>query len=98
MEFNDRVMTCVDCAQNFVFSAGEQVFFCEMQFRHDPKHCKRCRAKRVNVRARVETSVICAACGASTVVPFRPSMGLPVLCRSCFNQRQADGLGLQDEA
>jgi CxxC-x17-CxxC domain-containing protein len=88
MEYSDKSLTCVDCGQLFVFSIGEQIFFDEKQFRHEPRHCKTCRAKRTNMRARVETSVICAVCGASTIVPFRPRQERPVLCRVCFHQQR----------
>ena len=30
----------------------------------------------------------CAACGESTTVPFRPSRGRPVYCRSCYGERK----------
>ena len=88
MEYSDKSLTCVDCGQAFVFSAGEQIFFSEKQFQHEPKHCKTCKAKRTNVRARVETSVTCAACGASTIVPFLPRQDRPVLCRVCFYKQR----------
>jgi CxxC-x17-CxxC domain-containing protein len=90
MEYSDKTLTCVDCGQPFVFSAGEQIYFSEKQFRHDPKHCKACKAKRVNVRACVQTTVTCAACGASTTVPFLPRHGRPVLCRACFHSQWSD--------
>ena len=90
MELTDMTLTCLDCGESFVFSAGEQTFFREMQFRHAPKHCKRCRARRVNVRPRRETSVLCSQCGASTIVPFVPREGRPVLCRSCFRQQRPE--------
>jgi CxxC-x17-CxxC domain-containing protein len=86
MEFSDKTLKCVDCAEEFVFSAGEQRFFSEKQFQHEPKHCKRCKAKRENVRRRLETSVICAECGSPTIVPFSPSGARPVLCRACFDR------------
>jgi CxxC-x17-CxxC domain-containing protein len=28
-------------------------------------------------------------CGADTTVPFKPTQGRPVLCRSCFKQQTA---------
>jgi CxxC-x17-CxxC domain-containing protein len=84
MEYSDKSLTCVDCGQAFVFSVGEQIFFSEKQFQHDPKRCKACKAKRTNVRARVESTVTCAACGAATIVPFVPRHDRPVLCRVCF--------------
>jgi CxxC-x17-CxxC domain-containing protein len=88
MEYSDRSLTCVDCGQQFVFSVGEQIFFIEKQFQHDPKRCKTCKAKRTNVRARVETRVTCAACGAPTIVPFVPREERPVLCRVCFYRQR----------
>ncbi|MCA1616305.1 MAG: hypothetical protein LC800_19835 [Acidobacteria bacterium] len=36
------------------------------------------------VRQRIEVSVSCAQCGQQTTVPFYPSQGRPVFCRSCF--------------
>jgi CxxC-x17-CxxC domain-containing protein len=86
MEFCDKTLRCVDCAEEFVFSADEQRFFSMKQFQHEPKRCRRCRAKRENVRRPPETSAICAECGISTVVPFKPRQGRPVLCRACFDR------------
>jgi hypothetical protein len=36
--------------EDFVFSAGEQVFFREKQFQDVPRHCKECNAKHRNAR------------------------------------------------
>jgi CxxC-x17-CxxC domain-containing protein len=98
MEFTDKILKCVDCGEQFVFSAGEQLFFSEKQFEHEPKRCKKCKAKRSNVRARVETSVTCAACGASTIVPFVPREERPVLGRVCLRlqrDQERDGTPVQ---
>lgn len=89
MEFSDRTLTCVECKEEFIFSAGEQMFFKEKNFENEPKRCKKCAAKRANVRTRREALVICAACGSLTVVPFVPSQERPVLCRSCFTSARA---------
>ena len=83
---SDKTLKCVGCGQDFVFTTGEQMFFSEKQFLHEPKHCKRCKATLGNVRWRRESSVICAECGSPTVVPFLPSQGRPVLCRACFSR------------
>jgi CxxC-x17-CxxC domain-containing protein len=90
VEFRDKTLTCADCGGQFVFSAGEQLFFSEKQFRHDPKHCKACRAKRANRPMSLETTVTCAACGAIASVPFRPRQDRPVLCRVCFHRQRAE--------
>lgn len=89
MEFTDRVLKCIDCGAEFVFTAGEQLFFHDKQFTNDPKRCKQCKAKRATGmgRARTETRTTCSACGAETTVPFKPTQGRPVLCRSCFQKQ-----------
>ena len=91
MECTDKIITCVDCSENFVFSAGEQVFFVEKRFKHEPKHCRKCRATRNNLLAAVQTRVICARCGELTSIPFRPRTGRPVLCRPCFQRPELMG-------
>jgi CxxC-x17-CxxC domain-containing protein len=37
---------------------------------------------------RPETRTTCSECGAETTVPFKPTQGRPVLCRSCFQKIQ----------
>src|SRR5215469_14529817 len=94
MEFTDKVLKCVDCGSEFVFTAGEQLFFHDKDFKNDPKRCKQCKAKRANggPRVRAETRTRCSACGIETTVPFRPTQGRPVLCRSCFQKAQTGQL------
>ncbi|MBX6361848.1 MAG: zinc-ribbon domain containing protein [Acidobacterium ailaaui] len=91
MDFTDRILKCVDCGNEFVFTAGEQLFFHDKQFRNLPKRCKQCKAKRTagTVTARTETRTVCSECGAETTVPFKPTQGRPVLCRQCFQKRRS---------
>jgi CxxC-x17-CxxC domain-containing protein len=101
MEFQDKSLACVDCGSEFVWTAGEQMFFADKQFKNEPKRCKACKAKRATrVSAgssgpggRVETRATCSACGKETTVPFRPTQGRPVFCKDCFQQRKSAGLG-----
>ena len=87
MMFTDRTLTCISCGNEFVFSAEEQLFFQEKNFKNDPKRCRKCRAVRTGATVvRVETRVTCAVCGHETTVPFKPRQGRPVLCRVCFQQ------------
>lgn len=100
MEFVDRILTCVDCGGEFIFTAGEQLFFFDKQFKNDPKRCKPCKSKRAGMSARTgagpaaagisrtETRTHCSECGVETTVPFKPTQGRPVLCRQCFQNRQ----------
>src|ERR1700681_1305795 len=102
MELQDRILTCVDCSTEFVWTAGEQLFFADKNFKNEPKRCKACKAKRATraaspgVRERVETQATCSACGKDTTVPFRPTQGRPVFCKECFQQRKFAGAGGED--
>ena len=44
MEFQDKSLTCVDCGSEFIWTAGEQLFFADKQFKNEPKRCKACKA------------------------------------------------------
>jgi CxxC-x17-CxxC domain-containing protein len=100
MEATDRQLTCKDCGSEFLFTVGEQRFFQERGLTNEPKRCKACRGgkqrgqgagdpgKRRDGRQMVETEVVCAECGQSTVVPFVLKQGRPVLCRACYKASQ----------
>jgi CxxC-x17-CxxC domain-containing protein len=93
LEYEDRRITCVDCSDEFVWTAGEQAFFHDKGLVNDPKRCPPCKVHKRNRMAaleagvtqkKVEVAVRCARCGERTTVPFYPSQGRPVYCRSCF--------------
>jgi CxxC-x17-CxxC domain-containing protein len=90
MEFSDKTLMCIDCGSAFVFTAGEQLFFHDKHFTNDPKRCKPCKQKRAagSSSVRAETRTVCSACGLDTTVPFKPTQGRPVLCRSCFQLKR----------
>ena len=96
MDFKDKVLKCIDCGTDFVFTVGEQQFFRDKQFKDEPKRCRTCKTRRVLLMGgtpvqgynKVETQVVCASCGRETTVPFKPTQGRPVLCRECFHQRR----------
>jgi CxxC-x17-CxxC domain-containing protein len=94
MEYRDRVLKCVDCGSEFVFTSGEQLFFADKGFKNEPKRCKTCKSKRSQSGSgqgyrRVETTTVCSQCGKETTVPFKPTQGRPVYCRECFQQRRS---------
>jgi CxxC-x17-CxxC domain-containing protein len=102
-EFQDRNIRCVDCSEDFIWTGGEQVFFHDKGLKNEPKRCKPCKqaknerlaaiaaAQASGVRQRIEVSVNCAQCGQQTTVPFYPSQGRPVFCRSCFLAGRSTG-------
>jgi CxxC-x17-CxxC domain-containing protein len=101
MDFVDRILICTDCGGEFIFTAGEQLFFLDKQFKNDPKRCKPCKSRRgagANAAtggpaaagiSRTETRTECSECGISTTVPFKPTQGRPVLCRQCYKNKIA---------
>jgi CxxC-x17-CxxC domain-containing protein len=42
-EYDDQTMTCRDCGNEFVFTAGEQSFYAEKGFTNKPSRCPSCR-------------------------------------------------------
>jgi CxxC-x17-CxxC domain-containing protein len=44
--YEDKVITCADCGQDFTFTASEQAFYAEKGFSDAPKRCKSCRQAR----------------------------------------------------
>jgi CxxC-x17-CxxC domain-containing protein len=105
MEFLDRLLTCADCGGEFIFTAGEQLFFFHKQFTNDPKRRKPCKSKQggTGLKAgtgpaaaglsRTDTRTECSACGIETTVPFKPTQWRPVLCRQCFQSNRAPTTG-----
>lgn len=89
----DKTLSCRECGAEFVFSAAEQDFYAEKGFTNEPGRCPQCRAARKQRNGgmnrgprqpREMFDAVCAACGAETQVPFRPSGDRPVYCRDCF--------------
>ena len=92
----DLGINCIDCGQEFIWTSGEQVFYRDKGLQNPPKRCKTCKqaknerlsaitnAQNSGVKQRIEVTVNCAKCENQTTVPFYPSQGRPVYCRSCF--------------
>jgi CxxC-x17-CxxC domain-containing protein len=92
--FDDRTLTCRDCGEAFVFSAGEQSFFASKGLQNDPQRCPTCRAAAKRARTvggpREYHAAVCAMCGGQAVVPFAPRNDRPVYCSSCFDKVRAE--------
>jgi CxxC-x17-CxxC domain-containing protein len=97
--YQDKNITCRDCGEDFVFTAGEQEFYAAKGFDNEPTRCKSCRDTRkagrpkgggsYDARPRRQMfSVVCDDCGNETEVPFQPSQDRPVYCKECFNRRK----------
>ena len=111
----DQMLTCRDCGNSFVFTAGEQEFYASKGF-SSPGRCPDCRAERTRQRSEGGRSsqpsfgyndysssapsrsdrgerqlfeAICASCGVTTQVPFKPRGHRPVYCQTCFGRQRA---------
>jgi CxxC-x17-CxxC domain-containing protein len=91
--FQDRTLTCRDCAGEFTFSSGEQSFFASKGLLNDPQRCPSCRAVAKRARAvggpREFHAAICGSCGGQAMVPFAPRNDRPVYCSTCFDKVRA---------
>jgi CxxC-x17-CxxC domain-containing protein len=89
MGFTDRTLKCKECGATFPFTAREQEFYSSKGFENDPARCPDCRQARKRERRgpREMHEVVCAACGVTTEVPFKPTGEKPVYCRDCFGTR-----------
>lgn len=93
MSFQDKVLQCSDCGQEFTFTAGEQEFYVSRNLQNEPKRCPECRQARKAERygtsgyrsQRRMYPVICAQCGKDTEVPFEPRGDRPVYCSECYS-------------
>ncbi len=93
MVYEDRTLTCRDCGQRFVFSAGEQSFFASKGLQNDPQRCPTCRAIAKRNRTvggpKEYHAAVCARCGQQAMVPFAPRNDRPVYCSTCFDEVRA---------
>jgi CxxC-x17-CxxC domain-containing protein len=97
----DTEIQCTDCRMSFTWTAGEQAFFQAKGLTNPPKRCKPCKKAKNQRLSEIERARIdgkrhhvimpaeCATCGKVTTVPFYPSQGRPVYCRSCFQEMNA---------
>jgi CxxC-x17-CxxC domain-containing protein len=84
--YEDKTLTCKECGNEFVFTAGEQEFYASKGFVNQPQRCKPCRDARKNAGKpeREMFTATCASCGKEARVPFKPREDRPVYCSECF--------------
>jgi CxxC-x17-CxxC domain-containing protein len=90
--FEDRSLSCRECGNAFVWTAGEQEFYQQKGLLHEPQRCPDCRKKAKAERAAARSAnmhdVICSNCGKPAQVPFEPRTDRPVYCSECFEARR----------
>ena len=95
-ELQDVAIPCIDCSTDFIWTAGEQLFFRDKQLQNPPKRCKQCKraknrrlelieqARETGIKQHIAVKAKCAHCATDTTVHFYPCQGRPVYCRACF--------------
>jgi len=95
-ELEEKLILCIDCKRDFIWAIGEQIFFRDKGLYNSPKRCRECKqaknerlasitaAQASGIKQKIEVNVACAKCRMMTTVPFFPSQGRPVYCRSCY--------------
>lgn len=91
--FQDQTLTCRDCGNQFVWTAGEQEFYAQKGFTNAPVRCPDCRKKKKAEfnQNRQMYPITCGNCGKEDQVPFQPRGDRPVLCRDCFTKQRQQG-------
>jgi CxxC-x17-CxxC domain-containing protein len=46
MSYQDKTLTCRDCGQEFIWTAGEQESYAQKGFANEPRRCPDCRRAR----------------------------------------------------
>ena len=94
--YEDKILVCKECGNEFTFTAGEQEFYAERGFQNEPQRCKPCRDARKNAaRGPVSTSLLCAPLAAvRRRFPLSPSLTGPSTAasasRRCARSRDND--------
>ena len=100
MSFQDKTLTCRDCGQEFIWTAGEQEFYASRGLQNAPTRCPADRAARraqgggrgggggYGGGQREMFTATCSNCGREARVPFQPRGDKPVYCSDCFEQRR----------
>jgi DNA-directed RNA polymerase subunit RPC12/RpoP len=48
--YRDMELVCRNCGATFIFTAGEQEFYADKGFLHEPTRCPKCRSRRDSPR------------------------------------------------
>jgi CxxC-x17-CxxC domain-containing protein len=89
---SDRTLTCRDCGQEFVFTAGEQEFYQQRGF-SEPQRCRTCRDAKKSQRGTGGDSYASSGSGGSgygspSGYSDQPRQLYPATCSECGVETQ----------
>ncbi|HUE75937.1 MAG TPA: zinc-ribbon domain containing protein [Chloroflexota bacterium] len=89
MSFADKTLTCRDCGNQFVFTAGEQEFYQSRGLLNEPGRCPDCRATRRSSRSQGGYSSGGGGYSSGGSSYDRPRREMyPAVCSSCGQDTQ----------
>jgi CxxC-x17-CxxC domain-containing protein len=93
MSFQDMLLCCSVCGASFSISAEEQELQHSWGITTELKQCPSCQRKNKmsihgeNNHGSVQMyPAVCAECGKSTMVPFKPLSGRRIYCSDCYRK------------
>ena len=87
--YEDKIIICKDCKEEFVFTAGEQEFYSGLGLDTEPQRCKECRNRRKFVSQhpdKILYEIVCADCGKVEAITFEPRHDRVVRCAACYRE------------
>jgi CxxC-x17-CxxC domain-containing protein len=89
MSFTDQTLTCRDCGNQFVWTAGEQEFYQARGLTNQPRRCPTCRQARKSSGVGGSYSGSSAGySGGSTSFDRGPRQMYPAVCDNCGKQTE----------
>ena len=92
--YEDKIIVCKDCGEEFVFTAGEQEFYSGLGLGTEPLRCKECRNRRKFISQhpdKILFEIVCAECGKVEAIPFEPRHDRVIYCSSCYRDKFKKG-------
>lgn len=80
--YTDKILSCVDCSQEFTFTASDQQFYADRQF-SEPRRCATCRAAKKAARGESTGSYSGGGGGYGGGYSDRPREMFSATCDSC---------------
>ena len=92
--YEDKIIVCKDCGEEFVFTAGEQEFYSGLGLGTEPLRCKECRNRRKFISQhpdKILYEIVCAECGKVEAITFEPRHDRVIYCSSCYRDKFKKG-------
>jgi len=86
MSYQDKTLTCRDCGQEFIWTAGEQEYYAQKGFANEPRRCPDCRRAHKSQQGGGYASAGGYSAGGGYERPQRQMY--PAVCSNCGKETQ----------